>query len=277
MKQKVVVRAIVRDKHGKTLFLRRAGGRPSITGRYELPGGKMISGEQPIDAMKRTLKYHTDIDVGTVQLFDVLGYVDPDDRRLQYIFVIYLVGLKSKDNKIVLDRGYDKYIWKKKSELQLNDVTNSTKVILDMHDAGGNVNTQGNSEKFIIYTDGGSRGNPGPSAAGFVILDNSEDVLVEDGRYLGYADNSLAEYGAVFLALQKAKSLRLKNIEVRSDSLMVVNQLNNIYNNTDPRLEIIQERIIELIKNFDSVKFVHIRRDFNTMADGIVNKVLDTK
>jgi ribonuclease HI len=237
----------------------------------------MISGEQPIDAIRRTLKYHTGIEAGTVQLFDVLSYVDPDDRRLQYIFIVYLVGLKDRNDKVKLDSGYDMYVWKKKSELQRNVVTNSTKIILDMHESGSNVRQGKNTEKFVIYSDGGSRGNPGPSAAGFVIMDINEDILVEDGRYLGIADSNLAEYGAVYLALIKARSLGLKHIELRSDSLLVVNHLNNIYNNTDMRLEPIRTKIMELMKGFEHIKFVHVRRDFNTMADGIVNKILDSK
>ncbi|GHU08217.1 hypothetical protein FACS189431_4080 [Alphaproteobacteria bacterium] len=272
MKQKVVIRAIIKDRQGRTLLLRRRGGRPTIAGKFELPGGKMIAGEQPVDTLRRTLKYHTGLTPGTKQLFDVVSYVDPDDRQVQYLFVVYLVGLPSHNVKITFDSGYDKYTWKKKSDLQQNVVTNSTSALLGLDGKGEG---GGNSEKFIIYTDGGSRGNPGPAAAGFVIVDNNGDTIVDGGRFLGTRDSIFAEYAAVLLAMDKAKALGLNNIEFRSDSLSVVNQINGLYRVNDREVMPIYDRIKKLMKEFKTVRIVHIRRDFNQMADGVVNRVLD--
>jgi mutator protein MutT len=275
MKQKVVVRAIVRDSQGRTLFLRRKGGRPSISAKFELPGGKMIMGEQPVEALRRTLKYHTNLEAGTVQLFENLTYVDPEDRRIQYLFIIFMVGLAEKDNKIVLDPGYDKYIWKKKSDLQQNVVTESTKMIIGYDNNSLYSERHNNSQRFIIYSDGGSRGNPGPAAAGYIILDQNEDVVVDGGRYLGIQDSVYAEYAGMLLALIKAKNLNLKNVELRSDSLSAVNQINGTYKAPDELIDALFHRIKSLSKQFNSIRFIHIRRDFNQMADGIVNKILD--
>ncbi|MDR3125725.1 MAG: reverse transcriptase-like protein [Candidatus Nomurabacteria bacterium] len=275
MKQKIVVRAIIRDEHGRTLFLRRKDGRPSIEGKFELPGGKMIIGEQPADAIKRTLKYHTGLAADTVQLFDIIAYVDPDDQRLEYLFIVYLISLGQSGNKITLDSGYDKYIWKKKSELQQNVVTESTKVIIGLDGMVNLAGQKGNRNKFVIYTDGGSRGNPGPSAAGFVIVDKNEDIVADGGRYLGVQDNTYAEYAAILLALSKSYAMGLLNVELRSDSLSTVNQINGINTRPEPDVMPILDRINILKKKFSNIKVIHIRRDFNMLADGVVNRVLD--
>jgi ribonuclease HI len=275
MKQKVVVRTIIRDEHGRTLYLRRSNGRPSIEGKFELPGGKMIIGEQPIDAARRTLKYHTGLIADTVQLFDIVAYVDPDDHRLEYLFIVYLVSLQQGSNKITLDSGYDKYIWKKKSELQQNVVTESTKIIIGLDEVSSSIRQGGNMNKFIIYTDGASRGNPGPSAAGFVITDKNDDIVADGGRYLGVQNIAYAEYAAILLAISKSYAMGLLNIELRSDSLTTVNQINGINNIPSTELIPILDRINILKTKFAHIKIIHIRRDFNKLADGVVNRILD--
>ncbi len=288
MKQKVVVRAIVRNK-GKTLLLRRHAGRPSIVGKYELPGGRMHTDEQPVDALKRTLMIHAGLAPETIQLFDVVSYVDPDDRELQYVFLLYLVGLPSGAEKVTLSTQYDRYIWKKKSEIQQNDVTNSTITLLNLEsdyqtyditrESNLNIVDENTSKKvkMIVYSDGGSRGNPGPSAAGYVIMNDREDVINEGGEYLGVTTNNIAEYQAVYLALEKARQLGANIVEFHLDSLLVVNQLNNIYQIRNKELWPVHDRIRALVLQFDKVTFSHVRREFNRLADGVVNKILDEK
>lgn len=271
MKQKVVIRAVVKDRQGRVLLLRRHGGRPSIAGKLELPGGKMIAGEQPEDALVRTLKYHIGSLPETKQLFDVVSYVDFDDTKTSYLFVVYLVALPVS-TKIVLDDGYDKYLWKKVSDIQQNDVTNSTSVLLEINSFK---RRGGNRERFIIYTDGASRGNPGMAAAGYIIFDNSGDVVIEGGQLLGVRDSNYAEFAGVYLALAKARELRLGKVELRSDSLSVVNQINGFNKIVDTEAMPIYERIQQLKKEFQAVKIVHVRRNFNQMADSLVNKILD--
>ncbi|MDR2524412.1 MAG: reverse transcriptase-like protein [Candidatus Nomurabacteria bacterium] len=276
MKQKIVVRAVIKNRRGRTLFLRRIGGRPSISGKYELPGGKLLANEQPVDAVRRTVLYHTGMVAKTVQLLDVVSFIDPDDRELQYIFVLYLVSSSANTDMVVLDNGYDKYTWKKKSEIQRNVVTKSTEVLLDIeNDRDYRKKNIGAKKKYVIYTDGGSRGNPGPSAAGFVIMDSDENVLVEDGRFLGRATSDMAEYAGIFIALTRAKDMGIRSIELRSDSLSAVNQLNGIYVINNKMLLPLFVQISNLRREFDKVVFLHVNRDFNRMADGVVNKILD--
>lgn len=276
MKQKTVVRAIIQDHQGKILLLRRHSGHPSTTGKYELPGGKIFNNEQPTDAIRRSIKFNTGLNIEKVKLLDVITFTDPDDRELQYTFIVFLADLTVNRGKITLSNEYDKYIWKKKSELQQNVVTNSTYNIIWLdNDEKYQKSSERYNEKYIIFTDGGSRGNPGPSAAGFVIMRENEEILYEDGIYLGQMDNNTAEYLAAYLALKKALVLGYKNIELRSDSLLLVNQINGIFQIRTENLRFINKKVVELISQFNHISFQHIKREFNSLADGLVNKVLD--
>lgn len=285
MNQRVAVRAIIRQE-GKTLLVRRAAGRPSILGKYELPGGKLEYGEQPEDSLARYLKNDIGISTHTAQLFDVLTYVDHDDRDMQYVLILYLVDIETNGSKVSIGKSYDHYLWKNISDIQQNDVTESTKLLLgisqqqveSVHEAevvGNDVTSTSDSSHLIVYSDGGSRGNPGPSASGFVVMDNQENVLHEGGMYLGITTNNQAEYHGVRLGLEKALSMGAKVVDFRIDSLLVVNQMNGIYKIKNRDLWPIHERIKELAKEFDKVSFTHVRREFNQLADGMVNKILD--
>src|SRR5690349_14565894 len=101
MNQRVAVRAII-HKNERTLLLRRANGRETILGKYELPGGKVEYGEQPEDAISRYLQDEAGVTIRRAQLFDVLSYIDHDNHDTQYIFILYLVSLDRSDAKITL-------------------------------------------------------------------------------------------------------------------------------------------------------------------------------
>ena len=129
---------------------------------------------------------------------------------------------------------------------------------------------------FLIYTDGGSRGNPGPSAIGAVVGEK------EYGESIGNTTNNVAEYSAVIFALKKAKQL-LGNtkagnteVELRTDSQLLVNQLNGEFKIKDKGLQPLFIEIWNLKQDFKSVKFVHVMREKNKNADRLVNKALDT-
>jgi ribonuclease HI len=285
MNQRIAVRAIVR-KDEKVLLLQRSNGRETILGKYELPGGKLEYGEQPEDALSRYLMTETGTTIQTAQLFDVLTYIDHDDRDMQYIFILYLVSLGSSHEKIRLSQNYDHYLWKKTTDLEQQTLTESTKLLLGISQQrftsvkekeviGSDVSKTIDTQYAIIYSDGGSRGNPGPSASGFVVMDEYENVLHEGGMYLGITTNNIAEYHGVRLGLEKAHEMGMRTVDFRIDSLLVVNQLNGVYQIRNRELWPIYERIKELISVFDKVKFSHIRREFNQLADGMVNKILN--
>ena len=286
MKQKVVTKVIIKQD-SKILLLRRSGGRPSIDGLYELPGGRVHALQQPDDALAHAMRIHVGVGLETAQLKDVISFIDPDDRELQYIFILYEGGLEPSDRSIMLSPEYDKYIWKTMQEIHRDDVTKSTEVLLGMSQADFTVGASPQIEKdkidvsnatlkkVIIYSDGGSRGNPGPSASGFVILDPNETVISEGGAYLGVTTNNVAEYQAVYLGLEKALELSAHEVDFRMVSQLVAHQLNGIYKVRDANLMVIKSRIVELARRFHRVTFTHVRREHNQLADGMVNKILD--
>lgn len=284
MKQLISVRAIIR-KDDKTLLIRRANGRDSILGKYELPGGKLGYGEQPEDALTKYIEQDTMLIAQTAQLFDVLTYIDHDDRDIQYVFILYMVGLSGSE-AITLSQNYNHYRWQKMSDIHQEELTESTKLLLGISQQvvtsvkedmliGNDVTKTTDLTHAIIYSDGGSRGNPGPSASGYVIMDAQENVLHQGGMYLGITTNNQAEYHGLRLGLEKAVELGVRTVDFRLDSMLVVNQMNGIYTIKNRELWPVNERIKELVTKFDKVTFTHIHREFNQLADGMVNKILN--
>lgn len=289
MKQRIAVRAIVR-KDNTTLLLKRAAGHESLIGKYELPGGRLEGDEQPEDAIVRHLQDDAGLSVQVAQLYDVLTYIEKGEREVQYALIVYLVSLAAGGDRPALSNKYNKYDWVPYIDTAKMDLTEATELLLGIAEnsevkittanltdgkSSKDVKNTSNSFKLIVYTDGGSRGNPGPSASGFVIMDDQEQVLASGGQYLGITTNNQAEYHGVRLGLEKALELGGRVVDFRIDSLLVVNQMNGIYKIKNRELWPIHERIKELIARFDRVTFTHVRREFNKLADGMVNRTLD--
>ena len=135
--------------------------------------------------------------------------------------------------------------------------------------------------KLITFTDGGSRGNPGPAACGVVIKNDKDEVILKTSKYLGETTNNVAEYEGLILALQKAKGIfktqkiNNKNLECHLDSELVVKQLNHEYKIKDEGMQKLFIIVWNLTLDFDSVKFIHIPREKNKLADEMVNRELD--
>jgi len=135
--------------------------------------------------------------------------------------------------------------------------------------------------KIIIYTDGGSRGNPGPSAIGAVFCNEKGQIIKKYSQFLGEATNNEAEYKGVILALEKFKALFGKKlaknteIEIRSDSELLIRQLNGEYKILEPNIQSLFLAIWNLKIDFKKVKFKLISRKKNKEADRLVNEVLD--
>ena len=128
-----------------------------------------------------------------------------------------------------------------------------------------------------VYCDGGSRGNPGPSAYGFVIIDRG--TIVKKGfGYLGIATNNFAEYTALVAGLVWLSSYcRGSDLQVYLDSKLIVSQLNGIYKVKNSTIRECVFKIRELESNFGNISYHHINRDKNREADKLVNQVLDKK
>jgi pterin-4a-carbinolamine dehydratase len=130
-------------------------------------------------------------------------------------------------------------------------------------------------KEIKLYADGGSRGNPGPSASGYVLLDMSDNIILEGGVYLGVTTNNQAEYKALKFALQDAQKLQARTVHVFMDSLLVVNQLTGKFKIRNRDLWPIHDDIKQLAKTFKQVNYTHVPREYNKLADGMVNKTLD--
>ncbi len=126
-----------------------------------------------------------------------------------------------------------------------------------------------------LYCDGGSRGNPGPSASGFAILDMGRNVVVKKGIYLGVTTNNQAEYQSLKFGLEEALAMRARTVHVYMDSLLVINQMKGIFKVKNRDLWPIHESIKELCRKFEQVIFTHVPRELNKLADGAVNESLD--
>ncbi len=137
--------------------------------------------------------------------------------------------------------------------------------------------------KFIVYTDGGSRGNPGPSAIGVVICNKKGEPIKKFGETIGETTNNETEYQAVIFALKKLKALYGKDetkksqIEMRIDSELVVKQLNHEYKIEEPNIQQLFLKVWNLMLDFGKIKFVAIPREQNKEADRLVNQVLDSE
>lgn len=286
MRQRLSVRAII-SEDSKALLLKRNNGRQTILGKYELPGGKLAYGEQPEDALRRYLHDDAGLHIQSAQLFDAVTYIDHDDRAIQYGVIVYLVTLAPQRHPMKLSGNYSKYKWHSMSNVQQSELTDLTQLLLGIMLQESiigktlskvrvtDVNRSSNNA-IVIYSDGGSRGNPGPSAAGFVILDGRQEVIAEGGEYLGITNNNVAEYHGVRIGLEKALELGYKKVDFKLDSMLVVNQMKGQYKIKNRELWPIHERIRLLMEKFDRVTFTHVNRQFNQLADGMVNKTLDS-
>jgi mutator protein MutT len=285
MKQRLSVRAII-NEDGKALLLKRNNGRPTILGKFELPGGKIAYGEQPEDALRRYLHDDAGLHIQSSQLFDAVTYIDYDDRAIQYGVIVYLVTLAPQRHPMKLSGNYSKYKWHSMSNIHQSELTDLTQLLLGIIQQDevtektvektelNDVN-KSSDDALVIYSDGGSRGNPGPSAAGYIVLNNRQEVIAEGGEYLGITTNNQAEYQGVRLGLEKAIELGFKKVDFKLDSMLVVNQMKGLYKIKNRELWPINERIRMLMTQFDRVTFTHVNRQFNQLADGMVNKTLD--
>ena len=139
-------------------------------------------------------------------------------------------------------------------------------------------------KKIIIYTDGGSRGNPGPSAAGIIFCNEKGEVFKKYSQYLGERlTNNEAEYQAAIFALKKFKSLFGKKlalsteIELRSDSELFIKQSQGLYKILDPGIQPLFIAVWNLRLDFKKIKFKLISREKNKEADQLVNEALNNQ
>ena len=129
--------------------------------------------------------------------------------------------------------------------------------------------------RVVAYSDGASRGNPGPAAIGIRLLHPDGTELFSEGRSIGQATNNVAEYHGAIAALEKARELGINELELRMDSELVVRQLQGRYRVKEPSLIVLKSRVDELVRGFRSVHVRHVPREENRETDRLANRALD--
>lgn len=131
--------------------------------------------------------------------------------------------------------------------------------------------------RAIIFSDGGSRGNPGKAAIGYTIQNAKQETVFECGMNIGIGTNNVAEYTALIEALRKAKELEFDEISVFLDSQLVERQIKGEYRVKSPELIPLFEKLINEINTFKNFEMSHVKRELNKRADKLVNEALDSE
>jgi len=129
--------------------------------------------------------------------------------------------------------------------------------------------------EYLLYGDGGSRGNPGNAAFGFVLLDPQGEEIVAHGAAIGHATNNVAEYTALVRGLEHALELGVRRIRVRMDSELVVRQMLGVYRVKHPGLQPLHAAAQLLRGRFAAFHIEHVARALNARADALANAALD--
>ena len=131
--------------------------------------------------------------------------------------------------------------------------------------------------KAKLFTDGGARGNPGPAAYGYVLESEDGHVLAAHGEAIGRATNNVAEYSGLVAGLAKAADVGVRELEVVSDSELLVKQMRGEYKVKNEALRELWEEASDLQKKFGRVRYTAVRRAHNELADRLVNEALDAQ
>ena len=130
-------------------------------------------------------------------------------------------------------------------------------------------------KKYIIYSDGGARGNPGPAAIGAVIKDEKDKIIQEISKTIGETTNNQAEYQAILAGLEAVKKIGAEEVDCFLDSELVVKQLRHEYKVKNKELAPLFIKVHNLSLQFKKISFTHVRREQNKEADKLVNEALD--
>ena len=275
-------------KDGDILLLKRAGGRmDGAEIDFELPTGKIIFGEQPEEAMARVLYENTGVQTASMQLMDVVTFTNlVGSSQLGSLYIVYEVRLGEESPIKMTSERYSSYKW-----TPLTDTTNlpldeATMMVLQITSTKGvevkpklrqigGEQVAPESDTATVYTDGASRGNPGPSGIGYYIIGADGRELKRGGEFLGMSNSRLAEYYGLKEGIEQAIELGLKRVSFISDNLMMVNQMNGVYKVKNQDLMQVYFDVLELLKNLESYSFTHVPRSQNKEADEEANRVID--
>ncbi len=128
-----------------------------------------------------------------------------------------------------------------------------------------------------LFSDGASKGNPGPAGAGWILINDRDSVVVKDSQYLGEATNNEAEYQALLLGLKNALSIGVQKIRIHMDSELLVRQLTGLYQVRNPRMAVYFHQVQDLLVKFLKYDIIHIPREKNREADAMANEAIRKK
>lgn len=274
IKQTIFVNVLIHNARQEVLVVRRSLQDPFLPGAIELPGGRV----HVLETLEQTLqrKLANELSLAYEQFFYYTSLAR-QSKKGAYVRVIFDAAYNERA-AVQLNNAHHNYEWVSAAHIPTEKIAPDTREILQQY--LGEIRTLSDEEKntsLVIYSDGGSRGNPGPSAAGYVIYNQFKEILKSGGSYIGITNNSQAEYMGVLLALKAARQFADKNDTVlcNIDSSMVVNQLNGLYKIKNRELWPFNQQIQEMTKQFRQVRFNHVSRENNTVADTKVNEILD--
>ncbi len=129
--------------------------------------------------------------------------------------------------------------------------------------------------EWCLMVDGASRGNPGEAGCGAVIYDEQGEILTELTSYLGSSTNNVAEYQGLLMGLEGVLKLGGRKLQIRSDSELLVRQLNGVYRVKDEKLKVLYRKALNLLGRLEAYRIIHVRREYNKLADRLANLAID--
>ena len=275
MKQRIRVVGIIKNQDGILVF-KRSRGRSEAPAFWELPTGKIKFGEQPEEAMARSLSENTGLSASSIRLKDVVTFLAPEGAsQLSNLYIVYELAVGGRPDPRDYYTAY-KYIKDIAApNVRLNETSMAVLEIEEGKITHSRTSARDTANSVVINVDGASRGNPGPSGIGYCIHDESGKIIEQGGEFIGFATSRMAEYYAMRYGVNKAIELGYKTARFISDSLMVVNQLNGIFTIKNQDILPIYEDIIKKLDQFDAVSFSHVPRRENQIADAETNLAID--
>jgi ribonuclease HI len=275
MKQRIRVVGIVRNSDG-VLVLKRSRGRSEVAVFWELPTGKILFGEQPEEAMARALSESVGLTVSSLKLKDVITFLALEgSSQLSNLYIIYEVQVAGDLKPDPRDRYTAYKFIKEPSGLKLSEATMMVFEIENGHFNTSKVSPRGVANSATVYVDGASRGNPGPAGVGYVVVSETGETLKQGGEFIGFATSRVAEYYALEEGMKVAIDLGVKSVRFVTDSLMVANQMNGIFQIKNQDILPIYEDVQKLLEDFEVVAFTHVPRSQNAAADREANLAID--
>ncbi|MBQ3353308.1 reverse transcriptase-like protein [Candidatus Saccharibacteria bacterium] len=277
MKQRIRVVGLIKNGEGILVF-KRSQGRSESPVFWELPTGKIKFGEQPEEAMARSLTEYTGLNAVSLKLKDVITFLAPEgSSQLSNLYIVYELGIEGEIKPTPRDR-YTAFKFVKdfaSSNVRLSETTMSVIEIEEGKAVSGRIASRDTANSVVINVDGASRGNPGPSGIGYCISDENGQIVKQGGEFIGFATSRVAEYCAMRKGVELAIELGYKKARFVSDSLMVVNQLNGIFSIKNQDIIPIYEDIQKSLEKFEAVSFTHVPRSQNVVADHEANGAID--